>query len=92
MISMIRAYQTPNVLSIGPAEVIYATQAKDSDFVASNLVENLSSRSSTSYWKARSDNAGGQVSHESCYIVTSDAVKADGNLLKLVIDLKQSYF
>ena len=89
---MIRAYQTPNLLSIGPAEVFYATEASDPTLGASNLVENLSSRSSTSSWKARLSNSSVRVDHKSCYIVTSDAVKADGNLLKLVIDLKQSFF
>ena len=62
--------------------------------MATNLIQNLESRSVNNLVNARvEEHAGGaRASYHSCYVVDQTAISQDGNLFKLVVDLGDSYF
>ena len=55
--------------------------------MATNLIQNLESRSTQNGENARVDDFGAIANYYSCYSADHDAISLDGNLFKLVIDL-----
>ena len=94
-----RVYQSSNILQYG-ATIHYQTQAVDTNHQAENLTTNLESRSSRNKdghgngWNARIDETvnGAEASYYSCYVTNSDDIANDGNIMKVVIDLKVKSF
>ena len=88
----VRAYQTQNLLQYGATIYHQTTPVVGNE--AENLIENLESRSSGSSYNAKTNSVwqGPRADYKSCYVTNSDAISADGNKMKVVIDLKISYF
>ena len=80
-----RAYQSTNLLGHG-STIHYATPSNVGN-EPQNLFTNLESRSSSNLWNARTASNGTRASYKSCYVTNETSIAADGNQMKLVIDL-----
>ena len=91
----LRVYQTPNILQKLEATsqvTISAPAPTESKYAADNLIKNLASREQTRYAQPAIDFDLNKGNYYSCFITSNSQLAAEGNILRITIDLGQSYF
>ena len=91
----LRVYQTPNILQKleeTSQVTISAPAPTQSKYAADNLIKNLASREQQRYNQPAIDFNLNPGDYYSCYITSNAQLAAEGNILRITVDLGQSYF
>ena len=90
-----RVYQTPNIIQKLEEKLqvtISAPSPSQSKYAADNLIKNLASRDQFRNRKPAIDFNLNTGDYYSCYITSNAQLAAEGNILRITVDLGQSYF
>ena len=72
--------------------LISAPSPKQTKWAATNLITNLSSRTSGNNYPPLLDSSGNTASYESCFKTTSNQLSGFGDKMVITVDLSQEVF
>ena len=82
----LRIYQTPNLMMLLDVK-ISAPSPKAPEYIATNLITNLESRTSGNNKFPFIDSLGNKANFKSCFKTTDAELSADGDKMVITIDL-----
>jgi len=89
-----RLYQTPNLLELlsGSVSIVTAPDPKDAKWRATNLITNLSRRTSGNNLEPLIDYVPNDATFESCFKTTQVEMAATSHKFVFTLDLSDKYF
>ena len=87
----LKAYETPNLISLNGVSITSDTSISLPSFEAVNLIQNLETRSSGNNYYPK-NSLGNLVTYESCFKTTQNELAANDHQLVLGLDFGRSFF